>query len=105
MVFPLLACGFALVYPFDETVLRIENLRITVLITAVAALIESPAEYYYCQALANGNLRARVVAEGVALFLKAISIYVAIAYFETQLLAYGIGNFVYSTVLIICYKL
>jgi hypothetical protein len=52
--------------------------RETIFLISVSAILESPAEYFYCDALLSNSMQSRVVAEGVALAVKSASIYAAL---------------------------
>jgi hypothetical protein len=56
----------------------IAYVRETIFLISVSAILESPAEYFYCDALVSKSMQSRVVAEGVALAVKSASIYGAL---------------------------
>ena len=78
--------------------------RETIFLISFSAILESPAEYFYCDALVSKSMHSRVVAEGVALAVKSASIYGALL-LGFELASYAVGHLAYSIALLITYKI
>jgi len=102
VIFPIVVCVLTQLTMNGDT--EIKYLRETILLVSISAIFESPAEYFYCDALISNSMQTRVVAEGVALAVKSASIYGALLA-GFNLAAYGVGHVCYSVTLLVTYKL
>ena len=74
------------------------------MLTVIAALIESPTEFFYLESLSKGKTSARLFAEAGGLLAKSISTYVLLRY-DFGLLAYAISSLLFSFCLNLIYLL
>ncbi len=74
----------------------------SVILTVIAALIESPTEFFYLESLSKGKTSARLFAEAGGLLAKSISTYVLLRY-DYGLTAYALSSLIYSLCLNLIY--
>ncbi len=82
---------------------QLENFTISILVTCVAALIENACEPFYVLMLLRMDLQNRVKSEGLAIFVKSVSLYIFL-HFNLGLLAFSLAQITYCLMLLSMYS-
>ena len=76
--------------------------KVSILITVLAALVESACEPFYVLMLLNMDFSVRAKAESIAIFFKSVLIYLLV-FKGFGLLAYAVAQLVYGFILLALY--